>query len=230
MKKIKLFSIAAAFVAAFAFTSCNTGDDNNSYAKPLTKSEKDVCYLKTSGSRMSQLTYVSDEHVTEKDGKKEYYDTLNVSTSIYGEGKDTVMTVHNFPVKIFARYIPESAETKDLKEALKKCEMPVSFKSVVYYLTVTPVIQFMLFPDAITVNLKYGGATHKVKFYCYSSGNSRYTFGQVTQDKGKVEAYLVVYGYEVDPKDEKKPNPKAFNFYMAGTQLSNGTLIKFFEP
>lgn len=40
MKKIKLFSIAAAFVAAFAFTSCNTGDDNNSYAKPLTKSER----------------------------------------------------------------------------------------------------------------------------------------------------------------------------------------------
>ena len=30
MKKIKLFSIVAAFVAAFAFTSCNTGDDNNS--------------------------------------------------------------------------------------------------------------------------------------------------------------------------------------------------------
>lgn len=233
MKKIKLFSIVAAFVAAFAFTSCNTGDDNNSYYKPLTQAEKDVCYLKTSGSRMSKLTYLSDEHVTEKDGKKEYYDTLNVATSIYGDGKDTVMTVHNFPVKIFARYIPEIAETKDLKEALKKCENLVSFKSVVYYLTVTPVIQFMLFPDAISVNLKYGGATHKVKFYCDSSGNSRYTFGQVTQDKSdksKVEAYLFVYAYEVDPKDEKKPNPTAFKFNMAGTQLSNGTQIKFFEP
>lgn len=229
MKKIKLFSIAAAFVAAFAFTSCNTGDDNNSNYQPLTKAEKDVCYLKTSGSRMSKLTYVSDEHVTEKEGKKEYYDTLNVSTSIHREGKDTVMTV-NFPVKIFARYIPENAETKDLKEALKKYELPVNFKSIVYYYSVTPVIQFMLFPDAISVNLEYGGATHKVKFYCYSSGNSRYTFGQVTQDKSKVEAYLVVYGYEVDPKDEKKPNPTAFNFNMAGTQLSNGTQIKFFEP
>lgn len=228
MKKIKLFSIVAAFVAAFAFTSCNTGDDN-SYTKPLTKSEKDVCYLKTAGSRMSKLAYMSDEHVTEKNGKKEYYDTLNVATSIYGDGKDTVMTVNNFPVKIFARYIPEAAETKDLKEALKKYEMPVNFKSVVYYLTVTPVIQFMLFPDAISVNLEYGGATHKVKFYCYSSGNSPYTFGQVTQ-KSKVEAYLAVYGYEVDPKDEKKPNPTAFNFNMAGTQLSNGTQIKFFEP
>lgn len=229
MKKIKLFSIVAAFVAAFAFTSCNTGDDNNSNYQPLTKAEKDVCYLKTSGSRMSKLTYMSDEHVTEKDGKKEYYDTLNVSTSIHREGKDTVMTV-NFPVKIFARYIPENAETKDLKEALKKYELSVNFKSIVYYYSVTPVIQFMLFPDAISVNLEYGGATHKVKFYCYSSGNSRYTFGQVTQTTSKVEAYLVVYGYEVDPKDEKKPNPTAFNFNMAGTQLSNGTQIKFFEP
>lgn len=230
MKKIKLFSIAAAFVAAFAFTSCNTGDDNNSHYQPLTQAEKQICFSKTAGGRMSQLQYMSDEHITEKDGKKEYYDTLTVATSIHGDGKDTVMTVNNFPVKIFARYIPENADTKDLKEALKKCE-PVSFKSVVYYYSVTPVIQFMLFPDTITVNnLEYGGATHKVKFYCYSSGNSRYTFGQVTQDKGKVEAYLVVYGYEVDPKDEKKPNPTAFNFNMAGTQLSNGTQIKFFEP
>ena len=233
MKKIKLFSIVAAFVAAFAFTSCNTGDDNNSYYQPLTQAEKQTCYFKTAGNRMSKLAYMSDEHVTAKDGKKEYYDTLDVVTSIHGDGKDTVMTVNNFPVKIFARYIPENVDTKDRKEALKGDKMPVSFKSVVYYYTITPFIQFMLFPDAITVNLEYGGATHKVKFYCYSSGNSRYTFGQVTQDKSdksKVEAYLVVYGYEVDPKDEKKPNPTAFNFNMAGTQLSNGTQIKFFEP
>ena len=229
MKKIKLFSIVAAFVAAFAFTSCNTGDDNNSYYQPLTQAEKQTCYFKTAGSRMSQLAYMSDEHVTEKDGKKEYYDTLGVTTEIYGNGKDTVMTVRNFPVKILARYIPENADTKDLKEALKKYEMPVNFKSVVYYLTVTPVIQFMLFPDAITVNLEYGGATHKVKFYCYSSGNSRYTFGQVTQDKSKVEAYLVVYGYEVDPKDEKNPKPTTLSYNIAGTTYT-GAQIKFFEP
>ena len=229
MKKIKLFSIVAAFVAAFAFTSCNTGDDNNSNYQPLTKAEKDVCYLKTSGSRMSKLAYMSDENVTEKDGKKEYHDTIDVSTSIHGDGKDTVMIVKNFPVKIFARYIPENADTKELKEALKKNELPVNFKSIVYYYSVTPVIQFMLFPDAISVNLEYGGATHKVKFYCYSSGNSRYTFGQVTQDKGKVEAYLVVYGYEVDPKDEKNPKPTVFSYNIAGKPYT-GAQIKFFEP
>lgn len=222
--------MVAAFVAAFAFTSCNTGDDNN-YTKPLTKSEKDVCYLKTAGSRMSKLAYMSDEHVTETKGTKEYIDTLNVATDIYGNGKDTVMTVHNFPVKIFARYIPENAEMKDLKEALKNYEkMPVSFKSVVYYYSVTPALQFLLTPETMTVNLEYGGATHKVKFYFYA--NQPYSIcniGQINSTTNKLEAYFALYGYEVDPKDEKNPKPTTFNYNIAGKQYTVAQ-IKFFEP
>lgn len=225
MKKIKLFSIVAAFVAAFAFTSCNTGDDY----QPLTQAEKQTCYLKTSGSRMSKLAYMSDENVTEKDGKKEYEDTLDVSTSIHGDGKDTVMTVNNFPVKIFARYIPENVDTKDLKEALKKYEMPVSFKSVVYYYTVTPVLQFLLFPETMTVNLEYGGTTHKVNFYCYANGYYIYNKGLVNSKTNKLETYMTLYGYEVDPKDEKNPKPTTFDYNMAGIQYT-GAQIKFFEP
>ena len=83
MKKIKLFSIVAAFVAAFAFTSCNTGDDNNSNYQPLTKAEKDLCYLKTAGVHYGKLAYMSDEHVTEIKGTKEYIDTLDVTTDIW---------------------------------------------------------------------------------------------------------------------------------------------------
>lgn len=229
MKKIKLFSMVAAFVAAFAFTSCNTGDDNNSYYQPLTQAEKQTCYFKTAGSRMNKLAYISDEHVTLKDGKKEYIDTLDVATSIYGDGKDTVMTVRNFPVKILERYIPESADTKELKEALKKYEMPVNFKSVVYYYSVTPVLQFLLTPETITVNLEYGGATHKVNFYCYANGYYIYNTGQVNSTTSKLEAYLTLYGYEVDPKDEKNPKPTTFNYNIAGEQ-STGVRFKFFEP
>lgn len=229
MKKIKLFSIVAAFVAAFAFTSCNTGDDNNSHYQPLTQAEKQACYLKTTGSRMSKLAYMSDDHITVKDGKKEYIDTLDVATSIYGDGKDTVMTVHNFPVKILARYIPETAETKDLKEALKKCEMPVNFKSVVNYYTLTPVLQFLLSPETMTVNLEYGGTTHKVNFYCVANAYYIYNTGLVDSKTNKLEAYFALYGYEVDPKDEKNPKPTTFNYNMAGEQ-SKGARIKFFEP
>ena len=236
MKKIKLFSIAAAFIAAFAFTSCNTGDDNN-YTKPLTQAEKQTCYLKTSGSRMSKLAYISDEHVTEyvttdKVKQKEYIDTLDVATDIYGNGKDTVMTVNNFPVKIFARYI-EGDDKKELKEALKKCEMQVSFKSVVTYYTLTPVLQFFLTPEAITVNLEYGGATHKVKFYCYANQPypyySIYNAGLVDNTTSKLEAYFALYGYEVDPKDEKNPKPTVFSYKIAGKPYT-GAQIKFFEP
>ncbi len=228
MKKIKLFSIVAAFVAAFAFTSCNTGDDNN-YTKPLTKSEKDVCYLKTAGVHYGKLAYMSDEHVTEVKGTKEYIDTLDVTTDIYGNGKDTVMTVRNFPVKIFARYIPENVDTKELKEALKKYEMPVSFKSVVTYYTVTPVLQFLLSPETITVNLEYGGATHKVNFYCYANAYYIYNTGLVDSKTNKLEAYFALYGYEVDPKDEKNPKATTFSYNIAGKPYT-GAQIKFFEP
>lgn len=229
MKKIKLFSMVAAFVAAFAFTSCNTGDDNNSHYQPLTQAEKQICYSKTAGRRMSKLAYMSDENITEKDGKKEYIDTLDVATDIYGNGKDTVMTVHNFPVKILARYIPETAETKDLKEALKKSEMPVNFKSVVRYYTLTPVLQFLLSPETMTVNLEYGGTTHKVNFYCYANAYYIYNTGLVDNKTNKLEAYFALYGYEVDPKDEKNPKSTTFNYNMAGEQ-SKGARIKFFEP
>ena len=233
MKKIKLFSIVAAFVAAFAFTSCNTGDDNN-YTKPLTKSEKDLCYLKTAGVHNGKLAYMSDEHVTEyvttdKVKQKEYIDTLDVATDIYGNGKDTVMTVRNFPVKILARYIPEKADTKDLKEALKKYEMPVNFKSVVTYYTVTPVLQFLLYPETMTVNLEYGGATHKVNFYVYANAYYIYNTGLVDSKTSKLEAYFALYGYEVDPKDEKNPKPTAFSYNIAGKPYT-GAQIKFFEP
>ncbi len=228
MKKIKLFSIVAAFIAAFAFTSCNTGDDNN-YRKPLTKSEKDVCYLKTAGVHYGKLAYMSDEHVTEIKGTKEYIDTLDVTTDIYGNGKDTVMTVRNFPVKIFARYIPENVDTKELKEALKKYEMPVSFKSVVTYYTVTPVLQFLLSPETITVNLEYGGATHKVNFYCYANAYYIYNTGLVDSKTNKLEAYFALYGYEVDPKDEKNPKATTFSYNIAGKPYT-GAQIKFFEP
>lgn len=228
MKKIKLFSIVAAFVAAFAFTSCNTGDDNN-YRKPLTKSEKDVCYLKTAGVHYGKLAYMSDEHVTEIKGTKEYIDTLDVTTDIYGNGKDTVMTVRNLPVKIFARYIPENVDTKELKEALKKYEMPVSFKSVVTYYTVTPVLQFLLSPETITVNLEYGGATHKVNFYCYANAYYIYNTGLVDSKTNKLEAYFALYGYEVDPKDEKNPKATTFSYNIAGKPYT-GAQIKFFEP
>lgn len=221
--------MVAAFVAAFAFTSCNTGDDNNSHYQPLTQPEKQTCYSKTAGRRMSKLAYMSDEHITEKDGKKEYIDTLGVVTDISGNGKDTVMTVHNFPVKILARYIPETAETKDLKEALKKYEMPVNFKSVVTYYTLTPVLQFLLSPETMTVNLEYGGTTHKVNFYCYANAYYIYNTGLVDNKTNKLEAYFALYGYEVDPKDEKNPKPTTFNYNMAGQQTKVAQ-IKFFEP
>lgn len=229
MKKIKLLSVLAMSLLAFAFTSCNTGSDDNG-VKPLTPTEKAYCYSLTAGSRMNKLVYPSDEHVTEvtvNDQKtKEYYDTLSVSTSIYGNGKDTIMSVNNFPVKIFARYIPESSETNDLKEALKKYEVPASFTCQVGYYATEPVT-FLLYPTStISCNLEYGGKTHKVDFYV--TAPSYYTYGQYNATTKKVSAYLLMYGYKIDATDKDTNSPKQFSYTLGNSSMS-ATQIGFFE-
>lgn len=230
MKKIKLLSVLAMSLLAFAFTSCNTGDSDGNGRKPLTPTENSYCYNLTAGSRMNKLVYPSDEHVTEvtvnSKKTKEYHDTLSVSTSIYGNGKDTVMTVNNFPVKIFARYIPEGSENNDLKEALKKYEVPTSFTCKVDYYATEPVT-FLLYPTStISCNLEYGGKTHKVDFYV--TAPSYYSYGQYNATTKKVSAYLLMYGYKVDATDKDTSTPKQFSYRLAGTNMY-ATQISFFE-
>lgn len=219
----------AGMMIAMAFSSCSTGDSGTS-VKQLTPAEKSSCYMLTAGSRMNKLVYYSDEHVTESTvngvKQKEYTDTMNVTTSIYGESKDTVFTVHNFPVKILARYIAEEASTKDLKEALKKYEGTTSLSCTVSYYSANPVYFFLYPKSTITCNLEYGGAAHKVDFYI--TAPSYYTYGTYDSNSKKVSAYLLMYGYKVDAKDKDTSNPTQFNFTMAGQNLT-GTQLAFIE-
>ena len=91
--------------------------------------------------------------------------------------------------------------------------MQVSFKSVVTYYKVTPVLQFLLYPETMTVNLEYGGTTHKVNFYCLANTYYYiYNTGLVDSKTSKLETYFALYGYEVDPKDEKNPKPTVFSY------------------
>ena len=93
MKKIKLFSIVAAFVAAFTFTSCNTGDDN-SYSF-LTK-EQQLSYQKTMamGSYNNMKLIFDHKNAADTSIKTDSVDTY-CNVSMYG---DSIIHVANFPV------------------------------------------------------------------------------------------------------------------------------------
>ena len=228
MKNFKLLSVLAMGLAAFAFTSClNSNNDGGSSYTPLTAQEKTYCYTMTSGSHTGGIIYNSDEHKT---AINDYTDTLFTSCNIHTNitRKDTTMTIQNFPVKILARYIPESSETNELKTALKAYEGTVDIESSVFYVTATP-IQFYLTPTKFSVNLTYGEQEHTVNFYFYSNGTSLCNYGLAnSNDNNKLSMQLLLGGYAIDNTKDDYSNFNKFSYSMGGTNLSSLALV-FYE-
>ena len=103
MKKFKLLSVVAVCLAAFAFTSCNTGDDTYSY---LTLEQQ-----KAYQSNMAMAGTYSDmkilwDHKNDADVKNQT-DSVDTQVSISMIG-DSTMTVRNFPVAKLAEHISDA--------------------------------------------------------------------------------------------------------------------------
>lgn len=156
MKKITLFSILAAFMAAFAFTSCNTGSDSGtSY---LTKEQQDSYQ-----SAMSLGSYDNMKLLWEKKNDadvKNQTDSVDTycSVSMY---KDSTIVLNNFPVSALAEHI----SNKDLSEAVaKEPNRAIKCKYMVLPSSTQTMAYFWACPEVLTLNLTYGEATHKVQF------------------------------------------------------------------
>ena len=100
MKNFKLLSVVTACLAAFAFTSCNTGDDTYSY---LTLEQQ-----KAYQSYMAMVGTYSDmkilwDHKNDADVKNQT-DSVDTQVSISMSG-DSTMTVRNFPIAQLAEHM-----------------------------------------------------------------------------------------------------------------------------
>ena len=159
MKKIKLFSMVAAFVATFAFTSCNTGEDNST--SPLTK-EQQLSFQKAMamGSYNNMKLIFDHKNADDTSIKTDSVDTY-CNVSMYG---DSTIHVANFPVAKIAEHIYNN---KALAEALAK-ESPrnITCKYVVYPNSTDKIAYFVASSTDIALNLTYddgkGAKTHEV--------------------------------------------------------------------
>ena len=159
MKKIKLFSMVAAFVAAFAFTSCNTGDDNST--SPLTK-EQQLSYQKAMamGSYNNMKLIFDHKNADDTSIKTDSVDTY-CNVSMYG---DSIIRVANFPVAKIAEHIYNN---KNLADALAK-ESPrdITCKFAVYPNSTDKIAYFVASSTDIALDLTYdegkGAKTHEV--------------------------------------------------------------------
>lgn len=190
MKKITLFSIMAAFMAVFAFTSCNTGSsDSTSYLTP----EQQANYQ----AAMSMGTYDNMKLLWEKKNDadvKNQTDSVDTycTVSMY---KDSIITINNFPVSALAEHI----SNKDLANAVSqqpnraiRCQymvLPTSTQTMAY---------FWACPQTLTLNLTYGEASHKVQFVF--SYNAYYAGACTLSGTRQMAFQFMLYQIWVDDK------------------------------
>lgn len=162
MKKITLFSILAAFMAVFAFTSCNTGSDSStSY---LTKEQQDNYQAAMAFGSYDNMKLLwekkNDANVNNQTDSVDTYCTV----SMY---KDSTIMLNNFPVSALAEHI----SNQDLAAAVaKEPNRAIKCKYMVLPNSTQTAAYFWACPEVLTLNLTYGEKSHKVQFvFSYNS-------------------------------------------------------------
>lgn len=162
MKKITLFSIMAAFMAVFAFTSCNTGSsDGYSY---LTKEQQDSYQAAMSLGNYDDMKIIWEKkNDADVNNQADSTDTY-CSVSMY---KDSTLTIANFPIAALAEHITD----KDLSAAIaKEPSRTIRCKYMVLPSSTTEAAYIWACPETLTLNMTYGEKEHKVQLvFSYNS-------------------------------------------------------------
>ena len=173
MKKITLFSILAAFVAALSFTSCNT-DSDNSYSPLSKEAQKNFQMAMSVGSYNDMVVLFEKKNVANVNNQ---IDSVASSVGISMTG-DSTMSIANFPIAAIAEHISNTELSQAIaKEAPRTitCKynvMPNSTSEMAYYIAC---------PNVIELNLAYGAdkKSHKVHRLAISRIPSILTIAQL---------------------------------------------------
>ena len=189
MKKITLFSILAAFVAALSFTSCNTDSDGYS---PLSKEAQKNFQIAMSVGSYNDMVVLFEK----KNDANVNNQTDSVASSVgISMTSDSTMSISNFPIAAIAEHI----SNKDLSQAIAKvaprtitCKynvMPNSTSEVAYYIAC---------PNVIELNLAYGADNKSHKVQLVFMPNQNY-YGYCTlKDPRKLGFQFYLYQIWVD--------------------------------
>lgn len=191
MKKFKLFMAVACMMATIGFASCNTNDDNDN--RPLSDAEKTQCYNACAGMYSGKLNYALNERDQATGMPKTA--SKDITWNILSEKR---LVISHFPAVSFAYFVAN----EDIKAALLASDEGGEAQDLeceIEFASMSP-IQFQIRPNALTYNLTYGGAEHKVQaiFYVNYPTMGQYTSNNTTR---VCELQLFFYGLRVDDQD-----------------------------
>ena len=177
MKKIKLLSVLAMSLLAFAFTSCNTGDSDG-FQWP-TAQESQALFSQIQGMHNGGILFPGSVGTTDA----EKFDKDSITTMCYVTASDSMLKVSNVPVSKFAKYFSDAtlkAEVEKLPAKNLKIKLvPYSYNQQMF-ITVT---QDITYTNA-------DGKKVQIQFY---TGLSNYSLAYIGTKKTNNKKELGVY-------------------------------------
>lgn len=177
MKKIKLLSVLAMSLLAFAFTSCNTGDSDG-FQWP-TPQESQALFSQIQGMHNGGILFPGSVGTT----VAEKFDKDSVTTYCYVTPSDSMLTIRQVEVSKFAKYFNDAtlkAEVEKLPaQDLKIKLVPYNYNQQMF-ITATQDITYT----------KADGKKVQIQFY---SGLSNYSLAYIGTKKTNNKKELGVY-------------------------------------
>lgn len=181
MKKFKALSIAAAFIAAFAFASCDTGSSESSSQLPNTQ-EASSMLSQLQGHHSAGLLLPASVNSASTSTNADKFEKDSLVTTCYVTSSDSILTVNNVDVAKFAKYINDETLSQEV------ANMPAQDLKIKLYPYNYNQLTFVSITNDITFTNE-AGKKIQIQFY---SGVSNYSYGMIgtRNDNSKKEFML----------------------------------------
>ena len=182
MKKFKALSIVAAFIAAFAFSSCNTGDSDSSFQWP-SKQEASSMLGQIQGIRSAGLLLPASVNANSTSTNVDKFDKDSLQITCNITSSDSMLVLQNVDVAKFAKYINDETISKEVAKL-----QPQNIKVKLY-----PYSYQQLTFVSVTNDITYtneAGKQVNIQFY---SGVNNYSYGVIGTRKDNQKKVFMLY-------------------------------------
>lgn len=182
MKKFKALSIVAAFIAAFAFSSCNTGDSDSSFQWP-SKQEASSMLGQIQGIRSAGLLLPASVNANSTSTNVDKFDKDSLQITCNITSSDSMLVLQNVDVAKFAKYINDETISKEVAKLqpqnIKVKLHPYSYQQLTFV--------------SVTNDITYtneAGKQVNIQFY---SGVNNYSYGVIGTRKDNQKKVFMLY-------------------------------------
>lgn len=181
MKKFKALSIVAAFIAAFAFSSCNSSSDN-SFQWP-TAQESSLMLSQVQGYHAAGLLLPASVNANSNSTNADKFEKDSLTMTCMITSSDSMLVLQNVDVAKFAKYINDETISKEV------AKLPAQDLRIKLFPYNYQQLTFVTATNDITYTNEAGKKV-QIQFY---SGINNLSYGAIGTRKDNNKRELILY-------------------------------------